>query len=301
MFPAKIDSLSRPKTVAEAAALMASAEEGNVLPIGGGMSLMQAIKARVVRPGAIVDLNDIEELKGIKETAFSVWIGAMTRYVELATSDVLKSGAFGALSDAASHVGDRQVRNRGTIGGSLCWNYVAACVPVATLALGAELELVSKSASGGDETRVVSIDDFIVGPMETSRRPQEILRSVTLTGPRKHVGSAYRKWGHVTDSLPVVGIGVRVVLNDNGTCKVARVAIGGLSRGSQRFYEAERRLLGTSSNNQAAISDGFRSAAKTLEIQSDPLASADYRKVLIEELGTSVVLSAMARAEEAVR
>jgi carbon-monoxide dehydrogenase medium subunit len=298
MFPAKIDSLSRPKTMAEAAALIASAEEGDVLPIAGGMSLMQAIKARVVRPGAIVDLNDLGELKGIKETPSSVWIGTMTRYVELATSDALRNGAFGALSDAASH---RQVRNRGTIGGSLCWNYVAACVPVATLALGAELELVSKSVSGGEETRVVSIDDFIVGPMETSRRPQEILRSVTLAGPREQVGSAYRKWGHVTDSLPVVGIGVRVVLHDDRTCKAARVAIGGLSRGSQRFYEAEKRLLGTSSNNPAAISDGFRSAAETLEIQSDAWASADYRKVLIEELGTSVVLSAMARAEEAIR
>jgi carbon-monoxide dehydrogenase medium subunit len=287
--------------MAEAAALIASAEEGDVLPIAGGMSLMQAIKARVVRPGAIVDLNDLGELKEIKETPSSVWIGAMTRYVELATSDALRNGAFGALSDAASHVGDRQVRNRGTIGGSLCWNYVAACVPVATLALGAELELVSKSVSGGEETRVVSIDDFIVGPMETSRRPQEILRSVTLAGPRQHVGSAYRKWGHVTDSLPVVGIGVRVVLHDDRTCKAARVAIGGLSRGSQRFYEAEKRLLGTSSNNPAAISDGFRSAAETLEIQSDAWASVDYRKVLIEELGTSVVLSAMARAEEAIR
>jgi aerobic carbon-monoxide dehydrogenase medium subunit len=159
---------------------------------------------------------------------------------------------------------------------------------------------MSKSASGADETRVVSIDDFIIGPMETSRLPQEILRSVTLTGPRKHVGSAYRKWGHVTDSLPVVGIGVRVVLNGDRTCKAARVAIGGLSHGSQRFYEAERRLLGASSN-PAAISDSFRSAAKTLEIQSDTLASADYRKVLIEELGTAVVLSAMTRAEEALR
>jgi carbon-monoxide dehydrogenase medium subunit len=225
----------------------------------------------------------------------------MTRYVELSTSDALKNGAFGALSDAASHVGDRQVRNRGTIGGSLCWNYVAACVPVATLALGAELELVSKDASGGGETRVVSIDEFIVGPLETSRLPQEILRSVTLTGPRKQVGSAYRKWGHVTDSLPVVGIGVRIVLNDDRTCKAARVAIGGLSRGSQRFHEAEKQLLGTSSSNPAAISNGFRLAAKTLEIQSDAWASADYRQVLIEELGTAVVLSAMARAEEGVR
>src|SRR5260370_5003786 len=165
MFPAKIDSLSRPKTVEEGAAVMAWADEGNVLTIAGGMSLMQAIKARVVRPGAIVDLNDIGEIRGIKETESSVWIGAMTRYVELATSDVLKSGAFGALSDAASHVGDRQVRNRGTIGGSLCWNYVAACVPVATLALGAELELMSKSASAAHEPPLVSLHHSITVPI----------------------------------------------------------------------------------------------------------------------------------------
>jgi carbon-monoxide dehydrogenase medium subunit len=301
MFPAKIGSLHRPKTVAEATALIETTEEGDVLPIAGGMSLMQAIKARVIRPGAVVDLNGIQELKGIEERGSTVRIGAMTRYVELARSDVLANGAFGALSDAAAHVGDRQVRNRGTIGGSLCWNYVAACVPVATLALGAELELLSKSASASTEIRLVPIDDFLVGPMETSRRPQEILGCVTLSGPRKGVGSAYRKWGHVTDSLPVVGIGVRVLLSEDRTCKSARVAIGGLSRGSQRFHEAERRLLGSSSRDSAAISDAFRSAAETLEIQSDVWASADYRKVLIESLGTAVALSAMRRAEEAVQ
>src|SRR6266404_8344771 len=170
MFPAKIDSLSRPETVAETAALIASAGEDDVLPIAGGMSLMQGIKARVVRLGALVDLNDVEEIKGIKESASAVWIGAMTRYVDLASSDVLKNGAFGALSDAASHVGDRQVRNRGTIGGSLCWNYVAACVPVAALAVGAQIELRSKNSAGVAEHRSVSIDDFLLTPMETSRR-----------------------------------------------------------------------------------------------------------------------------------
>jgi carbon-monoxide dehydrogenase medium subunit len=298
MFPAKIDSLSRPETTEQAAAMLASAGASEIVPIAGGMSLMQAIKARVVRPDAMIDLNDISEIKGIKELGSGVWIGAMTRYVDLASSDVLKGGAFGAISDAASHVGDRQVRNRGTIGGSLCWNYVAACVPVATLALNAQLDLSSTSASGATETRSTGIDDFIVGPMETSRGASEILRSITLPGPRKLVGSAYRKWGHVTDSLPVVGIGVRVVLNEDGSCKSARVAIGGLSRGSQRFLDAERRLIGTSTKNLVAISETFRAAAETVEIQSDTWASADYRKVLIEDLGTSVTLSAMARAGE---
>jgi len=297
MFPAKIETFSRPDTTEQAATLLASAGQREVVPIAGGMSLMQAVKARVVRPDAIIDLNDIAEIKGIKEVASGIWIGAMTRYVELASSELLKGSAFGAISDAASHVGDRQVRNRGTIGGSLCWNYVAACVPVATLALGAQLDLSSKNA-GAIDTRSVSIDDFIGAPMETSRRADEILRGVTLSGPRRLTGSAYRKWGHVTDSLPVVGIGVRVVLNENGACKSARAAIGGLSRGTQRFFDVEKRLVGASAKNPGAISEAFRAAAETVEIQSDTWASADYRKVLIEELGTSVSLSAIARAGE---
>jgi carbon-monoxide dehydrogenase medium subunit len=298
MFPARIESYVQPHTTEEAAALVRTNSLGELVPIAGGMSLMQAIKARVVQPRMIIDLADIGEMKGIRSTASGIWIGALARYVELASSPLLKRGSFAAISDAASHVGDRQVRNRGTIGGSLCWNYVAACVPVAALAVGAQIELCSKNASDGLASRLVSMDDFLLAPMETARRPDEILRSITLPNVKKMSGSAYRKWGHATDSLPVVGIGVHVVLGEDRSCQTVRAAVGGLSGGSQRFFDAEKRLVGVSATDTEAISIAFRAAADTLDIHSDTWASADYRKVLIQEIGTSVVLTAIRRAEE---
>jgi aerobic carbon-monoxide dehydrogenase medium subunit len=298
LFPAKIEDYKRPKTADQAAGLLRSADEGEVTLIAGGMSLMQAIKARVVQPRGVIDLADIEEMKGIKNIPSGVWIGALTRYVELASSPILKGGSFGAISDAASHVGDRQVRNRGTIGGSLCWNYVAACVPVAVLAIGAHLELCSESASGASQQRSIPIDEFLLAPMETSRRANELLRSITLPDPGRPAGSAYRKWGHATDSLPVVGIGVRVVLGEDRSCQDVRAAIGGLSGGSQRFPDVEKRLLGLSAKDTDEISSVFHAAARTLDVQGDNWASADYRRVLIQEIGTSVALLAIRRAEE---
>lgn len=297
MFPAKIESYVRPKTAGEAADVIRDNVDGDTIPFAGGMSLMQAIKARVVQPRVVIDLAEIGEMKGVRLGPSGVWIGALTRYVELASAPLLTAGSFAAISDAAAHVGDRQVRNRGTIGGSLCWNYVAACVPVAALAVGAQIELCSKSSAGVIEHRPVSVDDFLLAPMETSRRSDELLRSITLPTSGKLSGSAYKKWGHATDSLPVVGIGVQVVLSEDRSCKTARAAIGGLSGGSQRFTELEERLVGLSAKDTEAISNALSVSAETLEVQSDTWASAEYRKILIRELGAAVVVSAIQRAE----
>src|SRR5688572_5114437 len=126
MFPAAIAEYQAPTTVA--AALDALAGRDDATFIAGGMSLMQAIKARLLRPSCLIDLQHVGELKGIASGTQGITIGAMTRYRDIAASPAL-AGAYQALADAAAHVGDRQVRNRGTIGGSLCWNYVAACTP----------------------------------------------------------------------------------------------------------------------------------------------------------------------------
>ena len=104
-----------------------------------------------------------------------VRIGPMTRYVEIARDERL-SGACAALRDAAQRVGDRQVRNRGTIGGSLCWNYIAACMPPTAIGLGAQLEL---TAAGGG-TRTLAAEDFIGGPLETAREENEILTAIAI-------------------------------------------------------------------------------------------------------------------------
>ena len=147
MYPAPIDEYVRPATVADALAAHGRYEEGDAVFIAGGQSLMQAVKARLVRPRCLIDLQAVDGLSGIDVGAGGVRIGPMTRYAEIARDERL-TGACAALRDAAERVGDRQVRNRGTIGGSLCWNYVAACMPPTAIGLGAEPDRGGRHAGG---------------------------------------------------------------------------------------------------------------------------------------------------------
>ena len=290
MFPARIQEYVRPRTVTEALAAVARYEAGEAIFLAGGQSAMQAIKSRMLRPQCIVDLQAIEELRGIKLADGALTIGAMTRYVELARNEQLR-GAFAALRDAASHVGDRQVRNRGTIGGSVCWNYVAACTPTVVLALAGTLNLL---AADGTKRSLVA-DDFLLGPLETARRDDEILLSVSWPAPAPRAGSAYKKWGLVTDALPVIGVAVLVTLDAGGKCSSARIALAGLADGAQRVPAGEAKLLG-SQGDIAAIDSAMAAIAAQAETHSDMSADADYRKQLIRTIGREVAISAFARA-----
>ena len=290
MFPARIQEYARPRTVTEALAVVARYEAGEAIFLAGGQSAMQAIKSRMLRPQCIVDLQAIEELRGIKLADGALTIGAMTRYVELARNEQLR-GAFAALRDAASHVGDRQVRNRGTIGGSVCWNYVAACTPTVVLALAGTLNLL---AADGTKRSLVA-DDFLLGPLETARRDDEILLSVSWPAPAPRAGSAYKKWGLVTDALPVIGVAVLVTLDAGGKCSSARIALAGLADGAQRVPAGEAKLLG-SQGDIAAIDSAMAAIAAQAETHSDMSADADYRKQLIRTIGREVAISAFARA-----
>jgi carbon-monoxide dehydrogenase medium subunit len=289
MFPAAIAAYEAPTSVA--AALEALSAHEDAMFIAGGMSLMQAIKARLVRPRCLVDLQRVAELKGLSSEAGGIRIGAMTRYRDIAGSSLLR-GAYEALVDATSHVGDRQVRNRGTIGGSLCWNYIAACTPVAAIAAGATIELQSKARG----RRMLPVEDFLVSPMETQREGDEIALAVRLAAPAPRTGSAYRKWGLVTDALPVVGVGVLVSLDAEGRCASARVGLGGLGGGSQRNAIAEQGLLGLRVSDRRAIEAAFAGAAAAADVQADLWADQDFRRTLIRELGIEVALAAFARA-----
>jgi carbon-monoxide dehydrogenase medium subunit len=259
--------------------------------VAGGQSVMQAIKSRLVKPRCVIDLQAVSDLKGVTVDGNGVRIGAMTRYVEIARDNRLK-GAYQALIDAAAHVGDRQVRNRGTIGGSLCWNYVAACMPAANLGIGSTLVL--GSAQG--KKRSVPIDDFLKGPLETARADDEILLAITLPAAAGKAGSAYKKWGLVTDALPVVGVAAYVELDAKGSCLKARFAVGGLSSGPKRAKGAETMLIGKSAGDGAGIVAVAEKAASEIATQSDMWADSAYRKNLIRSLGAEVVASAFARA-----
>ena len=214
----------------------------------------------------------------------------MTRYRDIAADERL-DGAFQALRDAASHVGDRQVRNRGTIGGSLCWNYIAACMPPTCIGIGASLDLVSK---GGK--RSLLAEEFLQSPLETARRDDEIVVAVTLPAAQKYCGSAYKKWGLVTDALPVVCVCAFIELGNDGRCQLARLAVGGLATGPRRANVGEKALIGVSATDASAISDAAETAAASTETQSDMWADAEYRKKLIGTLAREVITTAFARA-----
>jgi aerobic carbon-monoxide dehydrogenase medium subunit len=289
MYPAVIDSYDAPTSVQEA--LQALAQRGNDCHfIAGGQSLMQAIKARVISPKSLIDLQHVAELSGIEYKQGAVRIGAMTRYRDIAADERL-DGAFQALRDAASHVGDRQVRNRGTIGGSLCWNYIAACMPPTCIGIGAWLDLVSKTGK-----RSLLAEEFLQGPLETARRGDEIVVAVRLPAPRQSRGSAYKKWGLVTDALPVAGICASIELGDDGRCERARLAVGGLATGPRRAKAGEKALIGVSATDASAIFEAAETAAASTETQTDMWADAEYRKRLIATLARQVITTAFARA-----
>lgn len=288
MYPSVIEEYFAPTTLADALALLARYPDATVL--AGGQSLMQAIKARIVQASIIVDLGRVEELRGIRVDASGIRIGPMTRYRAIHESAHLHRG-YGALIDAASHVGDRQVRNRGTIGGSLCWNYIAACMPPTSIAIGAKLELIDSEG----QVRLVAAEDFLKGPLETDLQPRELLRAILLPPPHRASGSAYKKVGLGTDALPIACVGILVELDGANFCRKARLAVGGLAEGPIRVPAAEDALLGKAASASLAA-EVATIAANTVTAQTDHYASADYRRQLIVSIGSEVIQKAFERA-----
>ncbi len=288
MYPAPIEQYSRPSTLEELYSLLDSNEE-DILVLAGGQSAMQAVKSRMLRPAHIIDLQALSELKFVTSEKDLLTVGAMTRYADIVSSDSIPLELM-ALKDAASRVGDRQVRNRGTIGGSLCWNYSAACTPATVLALDGAMNLISPDGS----TRQVAADDFFLGPLETARNEFEILLSVDFKLRGSKSGSAYKKWGLVTDALPVIGIAACLHFDNADCCDYARITLTGLS-GAQRCLEAEASLLSTSANAEE-IAEAMMIVCSKVSTYTDSMATADYRYQLIKTIGLEVIEIAKKRA-----
>lgn len=195
--------LTRAKSVADAAAALAKSG-GKAL--AGGQSLVGAMKLRLAQPGTLVDLSGIAEMKGIKKEGDALVIGAMTRHAEVAASGVVKS-AIPALTALAHAIGDRQVRNMGTIGGSLANNDPAADWPAAVLGLDATVQT---------NKRKIAADDFFKGMFETALAADELIVAVSFPVPKK---AAYAKFPNPASRFALVGVfvaqtgsGVRVAV-----------------------------------------------------------------------------------------
>ncbi|MDA8107737.1 MAG: xanthine dehydrogenase family protein subunit M [Betaproteobacteria bacterium] len=257
----------RPSSVNDAAALAAKQAEGKLL--AGGQSLVQAMKLRLASPSDLIDLGAIGDLKGIKVDGGSVSIGAMTRHAEVAGSAEVKK-AIPALAYLASQIGDRQVRNMGTLGGSLANADPAADYPAAVLGLGATV-VTNK--------RKIAADDFFKGLYETALQPGEIITQVSFPAPKR---AAYVKFKNPASRFAIVGVFVA----DTG--KGVRVAVTGAGPSVFRVADMEKALGAKFAPDAVA---GIKVKADGLN--TDLHASAEYRAHLVTVMAKRAVEAAL--------
>ena len=270
MIPAQFD-YARANTLDEALNLLAQNEDAKIL--AGGHSLIPAMKLRLIQPPLLVDIGRIKDLSYIREEDGQIRIGAMTTHYQIESSDLLKQ-ICPLLPECAAQIGDLQVRNKGTIGGSLAHSDPAGDWPAAILALNAELVAVSKNGE-----RTIKADDFFVDLLTTALEPGEILREIRVN--KNSTYHAYAKMPHPASGFAVVGVAVNLIMNGSNECQSASIGITGVSSKAYRASAVESALKGASLNDDTVRSAAAH-ATEGADVNGDLFASADYRRHLAE-------------------
>lgn len=271
MIPAQFN-YEAPTTIDEALALLA-ANPDDAKILAGGHSLIPAMKLRLAQPALLVDIGRLKDLAYIREEADYLAIGALTTHYQLESSELL-SKLCPLLPECASHIGDVQVRNKGTIGGSVAHSDPAGDWPAAIIALKAQM--VSVGANG---ERSTGADDFFVDLLTTALTADEILREIRVPKPAGHFGHAYQKVRHPASGFAVVGVAVALQLGANGACESASVGITGVASKAYRAVAVESALRGQSLNDET-IAAAAAHATDGVDANSDLYASDDYRRHL---------------------
>jgi len=256
----------KPASIADAVKILSA--DPDARPISGGQTLLPALKHRLNKPTSVVDLSGIAELRGVKRDGDKVTIGALTKHNEVASSPEVQA-AIPALAQMAGTIGDVQVRNIGTIGGSLANNDPAADYPAAVLALGATVVT---------DKRRIAADDFFQGMFTTALEPGELLVAVEFPIPEK---AGYAKMRNPASRYVMVGAFVAK------TRSGVRVAINGAGPGVFRQAEMEKAL---SSNWSADAVAGIKQSADGLN--GDIHGSAEYRAHLVTVMAKRAVAAA---------
>lgn len=266
MFAAPFEYL-RPSTVDEAVALLAKHGDDAKL-LAGGHSLIPAMKMRLAQPRFIVDIGRVSGLSYIRESGNSIAIGAMTTHYALESSALLKSKCP-LVPETAAYIGDLQVRNRGTIGGSLAHADPAADWPAAILALDAEIELASPRGR-----RTVKADGFFVDLLQTQARADEMICEIRV--PVTSTQVAYEKTEQKASGFAITGVAVVV-----GGGEI-RVGVTGVASAAYRAKAVERALAGQTSPSSDAIARAAAHAGDGVEALGDIHASPEFRLHLAE-------------------
>ena len=279
MYPANFD-YKRPGSVDEAIALLSKhGDDAKVL--AGGHSLIPAMKLRLAQPAVIVDIGRIAGLSYIRDAGGAIAIGATTTHQEIETSARLRDRSP-LLAETAAHIGDLQVRNKGTIGGSLAHADPAADYPAAILALDAEIDLV-----GPRGIRTVKASAFFVDLLQTALAADEILTEIRVPATAQTV--AYVKTEQKASGFALAG--VAAVVGADGI----RVGVTGVAATAYRAVAVEEALAGQRTPGAAAIAAAAARAAQNVEPLSDIHASAEFRAHLAQVNTRRAIERALAR------
>ena len=265
MIPAPV-RYARASDVEHALELLA---EPDAKAIAGGQSLLPVMKLRIVRPSLVVDISRLE-LRGVKLRDGALHLGPLTTWDELLGATELGRPALAAIAECASGIGDLQVRNRGTIGGSLAHADPASDLPAVLLALDATLVL--RSPDGG---RALPLTEFLLGPFTTALGTQELITDVVVPLPAPGSGSAYASVEHPASGFALAGAAALV-----GPAEERAIAVTGVS--GQPFL----------------LSGDAKSALEAAEIFGDRFASAEHRRHLAGVVAARALAKAERRAEE---
>lgn len=285
---AAVETYDAPRDLSACLDLLASRDDG--LLLAGGMSVVPQLRSRQLRPRALVDLARVAELRGIEATADGLVVGAMVTYREVAR-DVEVVRMWTALADAAGMIGDRQVQNRGTVGGNIAFGAPTSDITPAAATLGARVRLVSPAGS-----RTSPVEVFLATPRAIRLGPAEIIASISCPAPAPGSGSAYDKYGITRNGRPVISVGAAVTLDPSGDCIEARLVVGGVGE-APHVVTDELGLAGGRVDDEA-ITSAAASAAATAPAHDDARGSAAYRRQLAKVYGRRVLMRATVRAKE---
>jgi aerobic carbon-monoxide dehydrogenase medium subunit len=268
-MPATAFEYHAPTTLQEAIAFLTQ-YGGDAKILAGGHSLIPIMNLRLAQPSALIDLGKVPGLSGIREERGSIVIGAMTTHYMVESSALLKE-KVPILPEAASVIGDVQVRNRGTIGGSIAHADPAGDFPAVAVALDMQLKVV-----GPQGERTIGSREFFVDILTTALRPDEILSEIRVPAFGPRTGSAYEKFANPASGYAIVGVAAVLTVDGNGVCQGARVGLNGVTGKPTAAVGVEQALIGQPLNDQT-IQAAAAKAADGLDPFSDIFASAEYR------------------------
>jgi carbon-monoxide dehydrogenase medium subunit len=284
MIPQNFD-YSSPGDLQEALGLIA---DGSAKVLAGGMSLIPLMKLRLAAPEHVVDLGHVPGLNYIREEGGAIHVGAMTTHYEIESSPLLR-GKCPLLAETASNIGDVQVRNVGTLGGSIAHADPAADYPAALYALEAKVRLANSRRE-----RTLTMDEFLLDTMTTAVEPGELILEIILPVEAPSAGVSYQKMAQPASGFALVGIAARVAMS-GGSVSMARVGVTGLAAKAYRATKVEKLLEGTA-GSPADVSKAAAVVAEGIEANSDLHASALYRSNMARVFTARALRIAMGRA-----